>query len=121
MIDKETLRRVVKLQREEILLFDPGIEREDVTKLKLDVPFALILSGIRRCGKSTLLKQLMRKTKDFYYFSFDDIRAINFDVEDFQKLDEIFLEEYGKKNLTWSYYSMYDIFIDFSYNWLDCY
>ncbi|MBS3079511.1 ATP-binding protein [Candidatus Pacearchaeota archaeon] len=98
MIDKETLRRVVKLQREEILLFDPGIEREDVTKLKLDVPFALILSGIRRCGKSTLLRQLMKKVKGFYYFNFEDSRIGNFEIRDFEKLDQIFIEEYGQQN-----------------------
>src|SRR3989338_4906146 len=70
MIDKETLRKVARLQREELLLFDKGIKREDVTKLDLDVPFALILSGIRRCGKSTLLRQLMKKVEGYYYFNF---------------------------------------------------
>ena len=43
MIDKETLRRIVKLQREEISLFDPGIDREDLLSMDLDVPFAIIL------------------------------------------------------------------------------
>jgi len=98
MILKETLRNIVKTQRENLDLEEVSIEREDIKEINVEIPFTIVLSGVRRCGKSTLLKQLMRKTKDFYYFSFDDIRAINFDVEDFQKLDEIFLEEYGKKN-----------------------
>src|SRR3989344_3453336 len=95
MIDKETLRRIVKLQREEISLFDPGIDREDLLSMDLDVPFAIILSGIRRCGKSTLLLQLMKKIKGFYYFNFEDSRAGDFDIGDFEKLDQIFHEEYG--------------------------
>ena len=65
MIDKETLKRVVGLQREELLLFEAGIEREDINKIELNVPFAIVLSGIRRCGKSTLLRQLMKKVKGF--------------------------------------------------------
>jgi len=98
MIDKETLRKVARLQREELLLFDKGIKREDVTKLDLDVPFALILSGIRRCGKSTLLRQLMKKVEGYYYFNFEDSRASDFEVKDFEKLDQIFNEDYGKQN-----------------------
>ncbi|MBI2669013.1 ATP-binding protein [Candidatus Woesearchaeota archaeon] len=98
MIDKETLRKVVRLQREEIALFDSGIEREDVSSIDLNVPFALILSGIRRCGKSTLLLQLMKKLKGFYYFNFEDSRAGDFDIGDFEKLDLIFHEEYKEQN-----------------------
>ena len=45
-----------------------------------------------------MLRQLMRKEKNFYYFNFEDPRAVNFEIEDFQKLDEIFVEEYGKQN-----------------------
>ncbi|MBS3154901.1 ATP-binding protein [Candidatus Woesearchaeota archaeon] len=98
MIDKETLRKLVRLQREEISLFDSGIEREDILKLDLNVPFAVILSGIRRCGKSTLLLQLMKKIDGFYYFNFEDLRIGDFDIGDFEKLDQVFHEEYKDQN-----------------------
>jgi len=98
MIDKETLRRVVRLQREELLLFEAGIEREDTNKIELNAPFAIILSGIRRCGKSTLLRQLMKKVKSFYYFNFEDSRATDFEVKDFEKLDQIFHEDYKEQD-----------------------
>ena len=94
MMDKETLRRVVRLQREELLLFERGVEREDTDKIELDAPFAIVLSGIRRCGKSTMLRQLMKKVKGFYYFNFEDSRATGFDIKDFENLDKIFHEEY---------------------------
>ena len=98
MILKETLRNIVKTQRENLDLAEASVEREALKQIDVKIPFAIVLSGVRRCGKSTLLKQLMKRVKEFYYFSFDDVRVVNFEVEDFQKLDEIFLEEYGKKD-----------------------
>ena len=58
--------------------------------------FAVVITGIRRCGKSTLLRQLMQKTPNFYYFNFEDPRAVNFELTDFQKLNVVFEELYGK-------------------------
>jgi len=96
MLLKETLRGIVKSQKEEFSSLDFGIEREKLKDIDLKLPFALILSGVRRCGKSTLLLQLMKKAKNFCYFNFEDPRATGFDTMDFQKLNEVFLEEYGK-------------------------
>jgi hypothetical protein len=49
-----------------------------------------VLSGIRRCGKNTLMKLLMQKIKKpIAYFNFEDARINGFEVNDFQKLDEI--------------------------------
>jgi len=49
-----------------------------------------IITGVRRCGKSTLLFQLMKQCEEKYaFFSFEDSRIFGFDVEDFSKLDEI--------------------------------
>ncbi len=97
MIDKETLRRIVLAQRKELALFDKGIPRQDIEGLKPVTAFALVLTGIRRCGKSTLLRQLMQKVKGFYYFNFEDPRANTFDISDFEKLEEIFKEEFKEQ------------------------
>jgi hypothetical protein len=97
MILKETLRSIVNSQREELSLLDEGVKREELETIDLDIPFAIILSGTRRCGKSTLLLQLMKRIKNNYYFNFEDPRAINLEINDFQKLNEIFLEEYGNR------------------------
>ena len=58
-----------------------------------------VISGIRRCGKSTLLHEIRSKNaeKD-YYFNFDDERLINFKLDDFQLLYEVFLELFGKQS-----------------------
>ncbi len=55
----------------------------------------LIISGIRRAGKSTLLHQIRRKYPG-YYLNFDDERLINFKVEDFKLLEELCIELYGE-------------------------
>ncbi len=99
MILKETLRNIVKSQRKDIESLEEGIEREKLKEIEINIPFAIILSGIRRCGKSTLLQQIMKKLKKFYYFNFEDPRATNFELEDFQKLDDVFKEEFGESNI----------------------
>ena len=98
MILKENLRNIIKSQRENLALLEEGIGREALEQIDIKIPFALVLSGIRRCGKSTLLRQLMKKTRGFYYFNFEDPRTANLEISDFQKMDEIFLEEYGNQD-----------------------
>jgi hypothetical protein len=97
MILKETLRGVVKSQRENLAMPEKTVERDDLKKIDMEIPFALFISGIRRCGKSTFLRQLMKKTDGFYYMNFEDPRLVNFGADDFQKLDEVFFEEYGSR------------------------
>ncbi len=98
MILKDILKEIVKLQREELEKQDVGVKRELIKSLDMRSPHALIISGIRRCGKSTLLKQVTRKLNNFYYFNFEDQRALDFEVSDFEKLNEIFHELYGSSN-----------------------
>src|SRR3989338_2000930 len=98
MMLKENLKNIIKSQRENLALLEEGIEREALKQIDIKIPFALVLSGIRRCGKSTLLRQLMKKVGGFYYFNFEDPRTANLEISDFQKMDEIFLEEYGKQD-----------------------
>ncbi len=76
------------------------IDREAFVELEehLKNSFVIVISGVRRCGKSTLLNQLREKHPG-YYLNFDDDRLINFKVEDFQTLYEIFIELYGEKNI----------------------
>lgn len=63
------------------------------------LPHAVIVSGVRRCGKSTLLNQVIGKLykKGVYYLNFEDERLVDFNVEDFNHLYEVFLELYGDK------------------------
>lgn len=95
MILKETLRSVVKSQRGELQKLEQGVRREALEKLDLAIPLALVVTGVRRCGKSTLLLQAMRRQKGFYYFNFEDSRTSGFTAQDFDKLDAVLQEEFG--------------------------
>jgi len=67
---------------------------------KLRIP--IIITGIRRCGKSFLLKiikdELKLKEKEYFYINFNDERLTDFLVEDFQKIIDFLNEEkYAEK------------------------
>ncbi len=99
MINKEKLAEVVRYQRKWISGIDRGIKREELNKIKLSSKFAFIISGVRRCGKSTLLNQLIEKQKIFYYLNLEDPRLESFELNDFNKVDKIFKEKYGNEGV----------------------
>ena len=92
MLLKETIRKVAEIQLDEVKMLDQGAKRDILDSIDVASPMAIIISGVRRCGKSTLLKQIMKKSKSFNYFNFEDERVLGFDVPDFEKLDEVFSE-----------------------------
>ncbi len=66
---------------------DTGLERESLSRVPIADSFATIITGIRRCGKSTLLLQLMRSNNDdAIYLNFDDIRLSRFETDDLVRL-----------------------------------
>ena len=72
---------------------DPGLPRKmtDLTDLS---SHTLIISGIRRCGKSTLLHQINKSySSRSIYLNFEDPRLAGFDLSDFNRLHEIALKE----------------------------
>ena len=95
MILKDTLRNIVIEQRTELESYEYGTERDDLQRIPIGLPFAVIITGIRRSGKSTLLHQLLKKLPNFYYLNFEDTRLISFEPSDFVKLDQVFNEEFG--------------------------
>src|SRR3989338_7860700 len=97
MISKEVLRQVVTRQKEEISKKTETVERELLHEILkwLDDPRIIILTGLRRCGKSTLLKQIMEKKRDWCYVNFEDERLLDFKAQDFEMLNEVLVEIYG--------------------------
>lgn len=62
--------------------------------------FIIIISGIRRSGKSTLLQQMRTDVQDnSYYVNFDDERFVHFNVDDFQILYELLIEIFGNRKI----------------------
>ena len=65
---------------------DKGIERAMPDKPGI-TGYIDIISGIRRCGKSTYMCQLATLIEgDISFFTFEDSRVFGFDVDDFPKL-----------------------------------
>lgn len=93
------LQSIVNEQADSFRSFDLGVTREILPLLPVITSHALVVSGIRRCGKSVLLHQYVRnEIHEVFYFNFADIRIFNFSVNDFSLLDEI-VNTSGKKIL----------------------
>lgn len=91
------MRQIVIQQKEETSLKEGTIRREILDEVMkwFDDKRIIILTGLRRSGKSTLLKQIMREKKDWCYVNFDDERFIGFQAQDFESLNEVLIEVYG--------------------------
>jgi predicted AAA+ superfamily ATPase len=100
-MDKTLLKDIILEQRRIQESLDPGIQRESLSSLKkyFSLPHSIVISGIRRSGKSTLLSQIIKNhyKDNYYYFNFEDERLIEFKAEDFNVLYEILIELYGEK------------------------
>ena len=98
MLLAETIKEIVEIQEKNFHSQEAGVKRDLLDSIDIDVPKAIIISGIRRCGKSTLLRQLMKKAGDCNFFNFEDSRANGFDLNDFDKLDHVFGEMHPGMN-----------------------
>jgi predicted AAA+ superfamily ATPase len=97
MIRKEDLRTIIKEQHEQLQGEKDTVPRKSFNTPDLSGSQAIVITGVRRSGKSTFLHQLMQKAGVFYFLTFEDIRLTGFEVEDFIKVEEVFKEEYGEK------------------------
>jgi len=102
-MNREELYSILFEQQKDFEEEKPTIPREMAEKaiklISLDMP--LVITGIRRCGKSFLLKivkeELKLKDKEYFYVNFNDDRLVRFEVEDFQKIID-FINERNYKN-----------------------
>ena len=90
MLTQEVINQVFNSQRENNLSRDTGLKREALQTLPDLSAYAMIVSGIRRCGKSTLLFQLLKERyPDALYLNFEDPRLYEFERKDFVRLDKV--------------------------------
>lgn len=82
---------------------DAGIEREKLADIEkaAGVPHAVIISGLRRVGKSTLLAQVAHRLGEeaFYYINFEDDRFLGFRAEDADDLYQMLVEVFGERKI----------------------
>ena len=96
IMKQDTLKEVILSQSIRPVKNEVSREIDQELERYAKLPHAVLISGIRRSGKSTLLEQLINKRHaKCYYLNFEDERLINFKTEDFDALHEIFIELYG--------------------------
>lgn len=101
-MNKHILKDIIVEQNKFVKTINTGIERNDLAQIKkyFKLPHNIVIAGIRRAGKSTLLRQIMNHFVDkWHYFNFEDERLVNFQVTDFNNLFEILVELYGDKKI----------------------
>ena len=90
MIQQAVLQRVIDTQKKKMFRSETGFRREILPNMPVLQSHALIITGIRRCGKSTLLRQILEASDgEKLFLSFEDPRLFNFEISDFEILDGI--------------------------------
>jgi len=99
-IMKDLLKTVIADQLK--LVWNDSFVRREFPEMLTKGEDIVVISGIRRCGKSTLLNQIRSSYREQdYYMNFDDERLLKFKVGDFQELHEIFIELFGQQTTFW--------------------
>ncbi len=102
-MDRNSLYLLISSQQEFFFRPQKLIRREAVSKivslLKLRLP--LIITGVRRCGKSSLMVLIRNEfklgKKECLFVDFSDERLISFEHNDFQKIEDYLVEnKYSK-------------------------
>ena len=94
MLTLEAIKEVVEAQNELWVLKQEGVLRDKLKETQLQEGFVNIITGIRRCGKSTLMRQLLTLVKGKSLFlNFEDPRLSGFDISDFRRLDILIKEK----------------------------
>jgi len=100
---KDQIKTMLIEQFDSFWARDTGIERTQLAEVEraAHVPHTVIVSGLRRVGKSTLLAQMAHKLgKDaFYYINFEDDRFLGFQAEDADHVYQVLVETFGERKI----------------------
>ena len=91
IMNTDILKDILEKQQTYFNRLDSGVTRTIKTKiihfLSLNINKSVIITGIRRSGKSTLLRQIANDFKERYvYVGFDDERLTPFKQSDYENL-----------------------------------
>jgi predicted AAA+ superfamily ATPase len=82
---------------------DTGIVRSQLAEVEKagGLPHAVIVSGLRRAGKSTLLAQMAHRLGEdqIYYINFEDDRFLGFQADDATDLHQALIELFGERKI----------------------
>jgi uncharacterized protein len=86
MITTSTLEAVISEYNNSVIRIKP-VRREK--EIPIQSKSVIVVTGVRRCGKSTLLQQALQKKKSKIYLNFEDTRLAGFDLAGFTKLEQL--------------------------------
>lgn len=88
MLRQNQIAQVIDIQEATYKPRHGEILREQLPHIKNVSEYASIITGMRRVGKSTLLRQIAtsKKYQHVTYLNFDDIRLTAFEADDFNRL-----------------------------------
>ncbi|SFT69062.1 hypothetical protein SAMN04489724_1629 [Algoriphagus locisalis] len=92
MIQKQILGEIILDQNENFLQKSLIAREENLPTYSNQI---LIVSGVRRCGKSILIRNSFSEKQRGLYLNFEDPRLVNFEPTDLSKLEEL-RDEFGK-------------------------
>lgn len=92
MIQIDLLAKVIEEQSRNFLQ-KQLISREE--SIPLQTNQILVISGVRRCGKSILIRKSLPSDAQGLYLNFEDPRLVDFEAADFPKLEQL-REQLGK-------------------------
>ena len=100
-MDREKLKTLLKEQNDQIKDVRELVKREMLDEIKEKrSDLIVIVSGLRRAGKSTLMNEIRKDhLHESYFVNFDDERLFDFTIADFQLMQELLTELYGEKNI----------------------
>ena len=87
---EEQIKKYLELNKNSAKRF---VDEKSVSPLP---SFARIITGVRRCGKSTVVQMHFLK-KSAFYLNFEDTSLYGFDTKDFEILNEA-IEKFSKEN-----------------------
>ncbi len=100
---KDQIKAMLLEQFDAFWNLDKGILRTQLAEVERagQIPHAVIISGLRRAGKSTLLLQMAHQLgrDQFYYLNFEDDRFLGFRAEDANDLYQILIEVFGERRI----------------------
>jgi predicted AAA+ superfamily ATPase len=99
----ERLSSVLREQHETFFNVDLGIPREILPEIAagLASPQIIVITGLRRVGKSTLLAQIAQTQLSgrYYFVNFEDERFLNFTADQFDRLHEALIALFGERKI----------------------
>lgn len=99
----DRLSSVLREQYEALSNMDLGTPREILPEILagIESPKILVITGLRRVGKSTLLAQIARThlVNNYFFVNFEDERLLSFSADQFDRLHETLIGLFGDKKI----------------------